>query len=253
MYQSFKLLPLQCSLWLNNCFVLSHRNCIGQRNARQHNNKIVFTGDLITLTLSQWSSSGLPVAIQCAWNLGPSVHWNATGDRQCGSSGIPVYTGSTSGIPVYTGPARVLDPADGHMVVFFSHWCAAIQVWFTQHYGIYLTRALRLTFQSNGKLLNHFQCHLILYDAECTSKGFDCVSVLNKSISPVNSKSAFLMQWSFPCSYAAITQNRGSLLANSGSILVNLFSSFHICLRSNINDSLGILYNPSYAARDRCN
>ena len=49
---------------------------------------------MITLTLSQWSSSGNPVAIQCAWNLDPSVHWNATGERivgsQCASSGFPV-------------------------------------------------------------------------------------------------------------------------------------------------------------------
>ena len=50
-----------------------------------------------TLTLSQWSSSGNPVAIQCAWSLDPSVHWNATGERivgsqcfQCASSGLPV-------------------------------------------------------------------------------------------------------------------------------------------------------------------
>ena len=47
-----------------------------------------------TLTLSQWSSNGNPVAIQCAWNLDPSVHWNATGERivgsQCASSGFPV-------------------------------------------------------------------------------------------------------------------------------------------------------------------
>ena len=28
-----------------------------------------------TLTLSQWSSSGNPVAIQCACNLDTSVHW----------------------------------------------------------------------------------------------------------------------------------------------------------------------------------
>ena len=46
------------------------------------------------LTLSQWSSSGNPVAIQCAWNLDPSVHWNATGEiivgSQCASSGLPV-------------------------------------------------------------------------------------------------------------------------------------------------------------------
>ena len=48
--------------------------------------------DHISLTLSQWSSSGNPVAIQCAWNLDPSVHWNATGERIVGSqsSGLPV-------------------------------------------------------------------------------------------------------------------------------------------------------------------
>ena len=47
-----------------------------------------------SLTLSQWSSSGNPVAIQCAWNLDPSVHWNTTGERivgtQCVSSVLPV-------------------------------------------------------------------------------------------------------------------------------------------------------------------
>ena len=39
-------------------------------------------------------ASGLPVLIQCAWNLDPSVHWNATGERivgsQCVSSGLTV-------------------------------------------------------------------------------------------------------------------------------------------------------------------
>ena len=39
-------------------------------------------------------ASGLPVAIQCAWNLDPSVHWNSTGESivgsQCASSGLPV-------------------------------------------------------------------------------------------------------------------------------------------------------------------
>ena len=47
-----------------------------------------------SLTLSQWSSSGFPVAIQCAWNSDPSVHWNATGEMpvcfQWCSSGVPV-------------------------------------------------------------------------------------------------------------------------------------------------------------------
>ena len=38
-------------------------------------------------------ASGNSVAIQCAWNLDPSVHWNATGeivDSQCVSSVLPV-------------------------------------------------------------------------------------------------------------------------------------------------------------------
>ena len=48
----------------------------------------------IILTLSQWSSSDNPVAIQCAWNLDTSVHRNATGEMpvcfQWSSSGLPV-------------------------------------------------------------------------------------------------------------------------------------------------------------------
>ena len=55
------------------------------------------TGDLIKIATSllplPWASS-LPVAIQCAWNLDPSVHWNATGEMpacfQWSSSGFPV-------------------------------------------------------------------------------------------------------------------------------------------------------------------
>ena len=51
-----------------------------------------------TLTMSQWSSSGNPVAIQCVWNLDPSVHWNANWTKkcwkpvcfQCASSGLSV-------------------------------------------------------------------------------------------------------------------------------------------------------------------
>ena len=39
-------------------------------------------------------ASGLPVAIQCAWNLDPSVHRYATGERivgsQCAYSGLPM-------------------------------------------------------------------------------------------------------------------------------------------------------------------
>ena len=52
-------------------------------------------------TLSQWSSSGNPVAIQCAWNLDPSVHWNATGKELLVASVFPVcFQWSSSGFPV---------------------------------------------------------------------------------------------------------------------------------------------------------
>ena len=60
------------------------------------NIKIVIVSQMCihTLTLSQWSSSGNPVAIRCAWKLDPSVHWNATGEMpvcfQWSSSGFPV-------------------------------------------------------------------------------------------------------------------------------------------------------------------
>ena len=46
-------------------------------------------------------ASGLPVAIQCAWNLDPSVHWNATGEIILVASVLPVvFQGSSSGLPV---------------------------------------------------------------------------------------------------------------------------------------------------------
>ena len=66
---------------------------------------------ITSLTLSQWSSSGLPVAIQCSWNLDPSVHWNATGERivgsQCVSSVLPVvFQWLSSGLPVCSNYAN---------------------------------------------------------------------------------------------------------------------------------------------------
>ena len=55
----------------------------------------------ITFTLSQWSSSGNPVAIQCAWHLNPRVHWNATGERILVASVLPVvFQWSSSGFPM---------------------------------------------------------------------------------------------------------------------------------------------------------
>ena len=56
----------------------------------------------LTQQSSQWSSSGNPVAIQCAWNLNPSVHCNATtGEIILVASVLPVvFQWSSSGFPV---------------------------------------------------------------------------------------------------------------------------------------------------------
>ena len=46
-------------------------------------------------------ASGIPVAIQCAWNLDPSVHWNATGEKLLVASVLPVvFQWLSSGLPV---------------------------------------------------------------------------------------------------------------------------------------------------------
>ena len=70
---------------------------------------------VVTLTLSQWSSSGNPVAIQCAWNLDPSVHWNATGEMpvcfQWYSSGFPVVFQCVPIMQINTG-----SPLEHHWV-----------------------------------------------------------------------------------------------------------------------------------------
>ena len=63
------------------------------------------------LTLGQWYFSGNPVAIQCAWTVGPSVRWNATGERnvgsQCVSSVFPgVFQWSSRGDSVCSNYAN---------------------------------------------------------------------------------------------------------------------------------------------------
>ena len=71
---------------------------------------------MVTLTLSQWSSNGNPVAIQCAWNLDPSVHWNATGEMpvcfQWSSSGFPVVFQCVPIMQINTG-----SPLEHHWVL----------------------------------------------------------------------------------------------------------------------------------------
>ena len=57
-----------------------------------------------------WASNN-PVAIQCAWNLDPSVHWNATGEiivgSQCFSSVLPVvFQWPSSCVPVCSNYAN---------------------------------------------------------------------------------------------------------------------------------------------------
>ena len=70
---------------------------------------------ITSLTLSQWSSSGNPVAIQCAWTLDPSVHWNATGEMpvcfQWSSSGFPVVFQCVPIMQINTG-----SPLEHHWV-----------------------------------------------------------------------------------------------------------------------------------------
>ena len=49
---------------------------------------------------SPWAS-GDPVAIQCAWNSDPSVHWNATGEKYLVASVFPVrFQWPSSGFPI---------------------------------------------------------------------------------------------------------------------------------------------------------
>ena len=58
-------------------------------------------GGFTSLTLSQWPSSGNPVAIQCAWHLDPNVHWNATGEKMFLASVLPVvFQWLSSGLPI---------------------------------------------------------------------------------------------------------------------------------------------------------
>ena len=61
-------------------------------------------------------ASGLPVAIQCAWNLDPSVHWNATGEMpvcfQWSSSGFAVVFQCVLIMQINTG-----SPLEHHWVL----------------------------------------------------------------------------------------------------------------------------------------
>ena len=81
-------IPLKCH-WLTQC-------TLGYLWVTQR----IQQGTLEPLTLSQWSSSGNPVEIQCAWNLDPNSHWNATEEMpvvfQWLSSGLPVCSNYTN-------------------------------------------------------------------------------------------------------------------------------------------------------------
>ena len=93
-YESFTIAQKRLSVaqkWHMNTSFVKSRNILYLILFAAHFN---FAKIVPTLTLSQWSSSGNPVAIQCARNLEPSVHWNATGEMpvcfQWSSSGLPV-------------------------------------------------------------------------------------------------------------------------------------------------------------------
>ena len=81
-----------------------HQEYLNKRNNIQFKQIVfenVWAPVLGSLTLSQWSSSGNQVAIQCAWHLDPSVHWNATGERILVASVLPVvFQWLSSGLPV---------------------------------------------------------------------------------------------------------------------------------------------------------
>ena len=67
---------------------------------------------LITLTLGQWQFSGNPVAIQCAWNLEHSVHWNATGEGIVGSQCVSCVPQCVPVMQINTGL-----PQEHHWVI----------------------------------------------------------------------------------------------------------------------------------------
>ena len=69
-------------------------------------------------------ASGLPVAIQCAWNLDPSVHWNATGERIVGSQCVSsVFQWSSSGFPVVFQCVPIMQINTGSPLGY--HWVLA--------------------------------------------------------------------------------------------------------------------------------
>ena len=78
----------------------------------------------ITLTLRQWSSSGNPVAIQCAWHLDPRVHWNATGERILVASVLPVvFQWSSSGFALVFQCVPIMQINTGSPLG--NHWVLA--------------------------------------------------------------------------------------------------------------------------------
>ena len=112
---------------------------------------------LVTLTLSQLSSSGNPVAIQRAWNLDPSVHWNALEKELLVANVFPVcFQWSSSGFSVVSqcvpimqintgsplGHHRVLASAS---VVPVASQCtcgsSGLPVWSVQWYPSVLTKS----------------------------------------------------------------------------------------------------------------
>ena len=100
----------------------------------------------MSLTLSQWSSSGNPVAIQCAWNLYPSVHWNATGEKLLVASVLPVVFQCVPIMQINTG-----SPLEHHWVlasasvVPVASQCtcgsSGLPVWSVQWYPSLLTES----------------------------------------------------------------------------------------------------------------
>ena len=104
-----------------------------------------------SLTLSQWSSSDNPVAIQCAWNLDPSVHWNATEEKLLVVSVLPVvFQWSSSGFPVVFQCVPIMhintwSPLGSASVAPVASQCtcgsSGLPVWSVQWYPSVLTES----------------------------------------------------------------------------------------------------------------
>ena len=109
----------------------------------KQNGSLSYNKITAALTLSQCQSRGIPLAIQCAWSLDPTVHWNATGEiivgSQCVSSGLAMpFQWSSSVFQLCK-------------LTLGCHWdttgCLHQPVWFQWHPSVFVTPVVLSVFQ----------------------------------------------------------------------------------------------------------